>query len=105
MTSDSKPLDPASDLPSKAFASDVPPFGDQPGLPLIWPRDMQPAIDEGIRYVTEWLDDASYGYLWTSFLRGRMAQPSAMEKTAFEIAFLTRLQQHLQRMPRPHTTQ
>ncbi|HBO9219131.1 TPA: hypothetical protein L5D78_001070, partial [Pseudomonas aeruginosa] len=35
------------------------------------------------------------GQLWTAFAFGRDSLPTPMQKTAFEVAFLTRLQQRL----------
>lgn len=100
MTASNNTLDPESDLPTNAFIGDIPPFADQPGLPLIWPKDAQPALDCGIRRAEEWLAGKGPIYLWTSLVRGRMIQSSTVDKTAYEVGFLTRLQQHLQRMPR-----
>ncbi|MFV3372441.1 LasR-specific antiactivator QslA [Pseudomonas sp. NY15435] len=98
MSSDNT-LDPESDLPTGAFTGDVPPIDDQLGLPLIWPKDAQPALDDGIRWVEQWLNGQGHAYLWTSYIRGRITHSTPVDKTAYEVGFLTRLQQHLRRMP------
>jgi len=99
MSSDSNTLDPESDLPANAFIGDVPPLDDQLGLPLVWPKDAQPALDCGIRRAEEWLNGQGHTYLWTSYVRGRLIHSTAVDKTAYEVGFLSRLQQYLQRVP------
>lgn len=62
---------------------------------LLWPVPAQPAIDKGVRQAENWLADQIEGQLWTAFAFGRDSLPTPMQKTAFEVAFLTRLQQRL----------
>lgn len=95
MTSDSNTLDPES----TTVSDDLPLFDDPLGLPLVWPQDARPALDCGIRRAEEWLNGQGHAYLWTSYVRGRIVHSTAVDKTAYEVGFLSRLQQYLQRIP------
>ncbi|MHC4006326.1 LasR-specific antiactivator QslA, partial [Pseudomonas aeruginosa] len=79
----------------KDLMVEIPPADRQPGLSLLWPVPAQPAIDKGVRQAENWLADQIEGQLWTAFAFGRDSLPTPMQKTAFEVAFLTRLQQRL----------
>lgn len=72
---------------------DSPPTGN-PVSPAL-AGSAQPAIDKGVRQAENWLADQIEGQLWTAFAFGRDSLPTPMQKTAFEVAFLTRLQQRL----------
>ncbi|KAF1056612.1 MAG: hypothetical protein GAK44_00173 [Pseudomonas delhiensis] len=91
--------DPDWNLPPNAFPIDVPPVDDQPGLGLIWNQPVQPALDDGVRQAEQWLHAETASYLWTAFAVGRQQHPALQDQEAYGIGFLTRLQQHLKRMP------
>lgn len=79
----------------KRHVSVIPPADGQPGLELGWPVDCQPAIDAALQRAECWLEQNSQANLWTAMLIGRRQQELARCKTAYEIAFLLRLQQRL----------
>ncbi|MDF3932896.1 LasR-specific antiactivator QslA [Pseudomonas citronellolis] len=92
-------LDTFIDLPGNAFPFDIPPADGQPGIGLCLPLPAQAASDSGIQQAERWLASEPCGFLWTQFVYGREGQPDGWRRTAFEIAFLTRLQQRMGRMP------
>ena len=69
------------------------------GLTLTWPIPTQPATDQGILLAESWLAGEADGYLWTRLVHGRIEHMDNWRRMAFEIGFLTRLQQRLGRMP------
>lgn len=72
----------------------IPPADGQPGLELVWLEDCQPALDQGVACAERWLVRRN-GPLWTAFILGREEQPGGHRQTAFDVGFLTRLQQRL----------
>lgn len=78
------------------FAS-IPPADGHPGLELVWAENCQPAIDHGIACAERWLASDHSSHLWTALILGRERQHTAIQHTAFEVGFLTRLQQRVMR--------
>ncbi|WP_116424411.1 LasR-specific antiactivator QslA [Pseudomonas citronellolis] len=86
-------------LPSNTHPVEIPAADGQPGLTLTWPMPTQPATDQGILLAESWLAGEADGYLWTRLVHGRIEHMDNWRRMAFEIGFLTRLQQRLGRMP------
>ena len=81
----------------KSHFTNIPPADGHPGLELGWEENCQPAIDDGIACAERWLASSHRGYLWTALILGREQQQTAIQYTAFEVGFLTRLQQWVMR--------
>lgn len=81
----------------KRYFTNIPPADGHPGLELVWAENCQPAIDHGIACAERWLASGHGGYLWTALILGRERQHTAIQHTAFEVGFLTRLQQRVMR--------
>jgi hypothetical protein len=90
---------PGGAVPADGYLGEIPPADRQPGLALLWPAPVQPALDSGVREAERWRRAAPQGYLWTLFVYARQEQSSDLLRTAFEVGFLTRLQQGVGQMP------
>lgn len=89
---------PRAQLPSSALEFhplDIPPADKHRGIGLYWPEDAQPAADAGHRDAQRWLQRRNPGHLWTQLVDGRGQLRSPTQQAAYELAFLTRLEQHL----------
>ncbi|WP_193407016.1 LasR-specific antiactivator QslA [Pseudomonas citronellolis] len=79
----------------KLFTTHIPAADGQPALELFWLQDCQAAIDAGQRRAERWLIEKEPASLWAVLLVGREGQVPEGQRTAYEVAFLARLQQRL----------
>ncbi|MDN6859916.1 LasR-specific antiactivator QslA [Pseudomonas sp. CAN2814] len=84
----------------RRYVTHIPPADGQPGLELGWPADCQSAMDDALQRAEHWLAQANKPILWTAMIIGRQEQDGATRRTAYEVAFLTRLQQRLEELER-----
>lgn len=73
---------------------DIPPADNHPGLGLFWPEEAQQAADSGHRDAQHWLE-RNKGHLWTQLVDGRARLESPMQRAAYELGFVMRLEQRL----------
>lgn len=80
----------------KGYRATIPDQNHQPALELTWQADCQPSIDSAIACADRWLASDRSTYLWMTLMLGREQQSGRDRQTAFEVGFLTRLQQRLE---------
>ncbi|MET1079961.1 MAG: LasR-specific antiactivator QslA [Pseudomonas sp.] len=87
----------------RGYRITIPAADDHPGLELMWQENCQPSIDYAVACADRWLASDRSTYLWMTLILGREKQLSHTEQMAFEVGFLTRLQQRLSNVPRTST--
>jgi hypothetical protein len=80
---------------SKNYCATIPPADDHPGLELTWQENCQPSIDYAVASADRWLASDRSTFLWMTLILGREKQDGSIQQMAFEVGFLTRLQQRL----------
>ncbi|MBD9675647.1 hypothetical protein IB274_03000 [Pseudomonas sp. PDM18] len=100
MSSDNNTHDPESEL--HQGLRDTLSSSDNPvtfKLPPDWPEESDQAMAYGTVVARQWLFAPGGESLWTCFARGRTVQSDMLDRMAFEIGFLTHLQQQIDRLP------
>ncbi|MCP1649339.1 LasR-specific antiactivator QslA [Pseudomonas nitroreducens] len=96
MSSDNNTLDPESTLLYALSSDDVPlKFEVPPG----WPEESLAVMTHGAQVAREWLLAPRRETLWVDFAKGRTVQKDMLDRMAYEIGFLTHLQQQLEQLP------
>ncbi|MES2818801.1 MAG: LasR-specific antiactivator QslA [Pseudomonadota bacterium] len=85
----------------KGYRATIPPVDTHPGLELTWQENCQSSVDCAVACADRWLASDRSTHLWLPLMVGRERQDSAARQMAFEVAFLTRLQQRLGSAPPP----
>ncbi|WP_271408024.1 LasR-specific antiactivator QslA [Pseudomonas sp. Q1-7] len=80
---------------SEGIMTCLPPHDGHPGMEIIWAADCRQAFNQGVGLAQTWLDNARNGWLWAIMIAERDLLPCAMERRAFEVGFLSRIQQRL----------
>jgi len=60
-----------------------------------WSGDCHQAFDKGVASAQTWLGNDNTGWLWADLILQRDALPSAAQRRAFEVGFLSRVHQRL----------
>jgi len=79
----------------KNYCATIPAADDHPGLELTWQENCQPSIDSAVASADRWLASDRSTFLWMTLILGREKQDGSTQQMAFEVGFLTRLQQRL----------
>lgn len=66
-----------------------------PGMEIIWATDCRDAFNQGVKLAQSWLENAKTGWLWATMIAERDLLPSAIERRAFEVGFLSRIHQRM----------
>jgi hypothetical protein len=64
-------------------------------MEIIWAADCRQAFNQGVNLAQSWLDNAKTGWLWATMIAERDLLPSAIERRAFEVGFLSRIHQRI----------
>ncbi len=67
----------------------------QPGWLLFWPVDAQQAANHGVAVAEKWLSKANPKPLWACWHKGRVLHNQSFQLQAYDLGFMTRLQQRL----------
>jgi len=67
-----------------------------PGLTIAWAKDCRPAFQQGVRAAESWLNGKRNNWLWAGLLVERDELPDETERMAFEVAFISQIQQRLE---------
>lgn len=65
------------------------------GAIIKWPINCHHAFDQGVASAQAWLSSDNSGWLWANLIIERDVLPSAAQRRAFEIGFLSRVHQRL----------
>jgi len=80
---------------TKGVTTTLPANDGYPGLTIAWAKDCRPAFLEGIRAAERWLNGKRSHWLWAALIFERDALPDETDLKAFEVAFMSRIQQRL----------
>jgi len=78
---------------TKGTTTTLPANDGYPGLQVTWAKDCRPAFHNGTHAAERWLNGKRSHWLWAALILERDALPDETDRKAFEVAFISRIQQ------------
>lgn len=80
---------------SKGTTTTLPSNDGYPDLKIVWSKDCRPAFQQGVHSAERWLNGKRSHWLWAALIFERDELPNETDRRAFEVAFVSRIQQRL----------